>query len=301
MNGISDIYFEYGDMQAARRPWEYLPAALADRALSLADRLTAIRLRPGRPAQLVFYGGDELAGRMERKEFEKTVSAMLGHSLYARQSELSRGYFTLPDGSRVGVCGNFAADGPRSLADIGAVNIRISREIKGCADAVIRYMDNARGALVVSPPGMGKTTLLRDIVRTLSYKGKNVCVADERDELAACIGGIPTLDVGPRTDVISGMQKHAAIMLAIRSCAPDVIVADEIGDEKDAEAILDALRCGVQVIVSAHGFSLDAGMMRPAVAEIVRIGAFDTGILLGPQPGKIAETRKFDRGRLKNE
>lgn len=285
MQRKSDIYLEC-------RSW--LPEDIRQRAAEMMDRLTEIRLRSGGPARLVFNGGDVLLRKTDRGEFSRMVAAMLGHSLYARQSELARGYFTLRDGSRVGVCGDFSAGGPRSVADIGSVSIRIAREVKGCAADIIDDVRKAAGTLVVSPPGMGKTTLIRDITRLLSEGGLQVCIIDERDEIAACRNGEPAFDLGPRTDVICGADKQTAMMTAVRSAAPDVLIADEIGLAGDAEAIRDALRCGVKTIVSAHGDSLDRERMRPAIAGLV--GDIDMGVLLGTEPGRITQIRKFDRG-----
>lgn len=272
---------------------DFLPPEAQRAADELGAQLTGIRLRAGRRIQLTYPGGDVLAEVLGRPEFERTLSALMGHSLYARQDELDSGYFTLPDGSRAGICGRFAAGGPRALSDVGSVCIRIAREIAGCADGVISDVKSVRSALVVSPPGMGKTTLLRDMARQLSEGGANVCIVDERGELAACRGGNPTLNVGPRTDVISGCEKHIAILRAVRACSPDVIVTDEIGDARDAQALDEALRCGVRILASAHGTELEPDRLRPQVGEMVKSGAFEMGILLGPAPGNIARTRHY--------
>lgn len=287
----TDIYF---DRVLPR--WDWLPEELAEQISGKEDILTGIRLRADRPAQLVFTSGDRLVNVVGRREFMKMLSKMLGHSLYARQDELSKGYFTLNDGSRVGVAGKFSKQGIRSIEDIGGVNIRIAHEIKGCAASVMNSLNDSRGAVIISPPGMGKTTLLRDIARQLSVSGISVCVIDERDELAACRNGIPLFDLGPRTDVISGLAKSEAILQAVRACAPDVIIADEIGEAEDAAAIYDALRCGVRFIVSAHGDSLDKRFMRPVAAEI--IDAAGVGILLGPAVGMVRQIMRFDRGEV---
>lgn len=287
----TDIYF---DRVLPR--WDWLPEELAEQISGKEDILTGIRLRADRPAQLVFTSGDRLVNVVGRREFMKMLSKMLGHSLYARQDELSKGYFTLNDGSRVGVAGKFSKQGIRSIEDIGGVNIRIAHEIKGCAASVMNSLNDSRGAVIISPPGMGKTTLLRDIAQQLSVSGVCVCVIDERDELAACRNGIPLFDLGPRTDVISGLAKSEAILQAVRACAPDVIIADEIGEAEDAAAIYDALRCGVRFIVSAHGDSLDKRFMRPVAAEI--IDAAGVGILLGPAVGMVRQIMRFDRGEV---
>lgn len=284
-----DIYFECG----AER-WAWLPECAARRVCENMKRITAVRLRAGKPVQLVYKDGDELLHVTDKQTFMGIVSRMLGHSLYARQKELSMGYFTLDDGSRVGISGSFAADGPRMLEDISGINIRVAREVIGCADGIIDELEKCRGAVIISPPGLGKTTVLRDIARQFSERGMCVCVIDERDELAACRNGIPAFDLGPRTDVITGIPKNRAIIQAVRSCAPDVVIADEIGEKEDAAAIWDALRCGVRVFASAHGDSLDKGRMRPVLADIIEnVGV---GMLLGPEIGRVKEIRRYGGG-----
>lgn len=272
---------------------DFLPPGAKRAAGELGARLTCVRLRAGRRIQLTYPGGDMFAETLDEKEFERTLSALMGHSMYARQEELDGGYFTLKDGSRAGICGRFDAGGPRALSDVGSICIRVAREIAGCADEVMPEIKSVRSALVVSPPGMGKTTLLRDIARQLSESGENICIVDERGELAACRGGKPTLDVGERTDVISGCPKRTAILRAVRACAPDVIVTDEIGDARDAQALDEALRCGVRIMASAHGTALEPDGLRPQVGEMVERGAFEMGILLGPMPGNIAMRRRY--------
>lgn len=99
--------------------------------------------------------------------------------------------------------------------------------------------------------------------------------------------------MGERTDVISGCPKRTAILRAVRACAPDVIVTDEIGDARDAQALDEALRCGVRIMASAHGTALEPDGLRPQVGEMVERGAFEMGILLGPMPGNIAMRRRY--------
>ena len=181
------------------------------------------------------------------------------------------------------------------MAEIGSACIRISRELPGCADGVIDVIDGVDGivsAMLVSPPGMGKTTMLRDIARQLSGRGKNVCVADERRELAAC-----HLDVGPRTDVMDSCPRTEAVVRMLRSMAPDVIIADEIGSEEDAKALADAARCGIAVVASAHAADLEDILRRPCLASVLESGVMDRVILLGPRPGVVKAVWKRERGR----
>ena len=183
------------------------------------------------------------------------------------------------------------------MAEVSGFNIRIAREWKGCADGILSQVEASEGTLIVSPPGLGKTTLLRDIARLLSQRGARVCVIDERGEIAACIDGVPTLDVGPRTDVFSMCPKKTAIMIAVRALSPDVVVTDELGAPGDHEAVLEASRCGVRVVASAHGASLDPASLMAGVSRIIREGAFSLGVLLGPKPGEVARVNRWEAVR----
>lgn len=275
------------------RAWDYLPGQWGRAAWAMEKSLCEIRLRRGGPVALrEIAGGETLLPPMEDEGFSEMISAMLDHSLYARESELDKGYFTLPDGSRAGVCGDFSR-GIRAPEDVLSLCIRIARAVPGCAAALIPALMETSGALIVSPPGLGKTTLLRDAARLLSRAGQNVCLVDERGELAACAGGRPQLDVGPRTDVISGTEKALAMGLAVRSCAPDVLVTDEMGAPRDAAAAGEILRCGVRLVASCHGNTLNPDGLRRCVGALLWPGLLELGVLLGPNRGQIAEIRRY--------
>lgn len=223
-------------------------------------------------------------------------------SLYSREQELHQGYFTTMEGCRVGVCGKTVGTNGciDRFADVGSICIRIPREIYGCADEIVKVVldKGLNSLLIVSPPGMGKTTMLREIARILSELEYNVAIADERREIAACIAGVPTMNVGMQSDIMDGCLKAIAIPLLIRACAPDVVIADEIGSKEDADALLDASRCGVKVIASAHGASFAQMCERENIASAIYGGAFDYLALLGSVPGKIKEMRKCADGVL---
>ncbi len=251
-----------------------------------AGRATELRLISGRPPLL--------CGRMARAlcdapvsqpDIERMAGAMLGHAAHARQEELRQGFVTLPGGFRAGLCGRAAVKDGRlsALQEIGSIVVRIAREVRGAALPLLPAVlqgDMPRSALIVSPPGFGKTTILRDLARLLSERGFPVAIVDERSEIAACDKGAPTMDVGPVTHVLDGCPKAEGIRLALRAVAPRVIITDELGDAADAAAVLEAARCGVAVIASAHARDARDAMDRPALRELVLSGAMETVIPL---------------------
>ena len=289
-------------METMRRLSALLPEDAAQAMQARRDALTELRLRAGRPTQLVWPEGSALFGApIDAGRLREIACAMMDYSVYAREAELAQGFFTMPDGCRVGVCGRLVSDDGRArMTDIASICVRVARPVPGCADALVGHMMSANGlrsALVLSPPGMGKTTMLRDAARQLSEAGYCVGIADERHEIAACHHGAPMLDVGPRTDVMDGGARPQAIRRLIRSMAPALIVADEIGGEADAEALSEAARCGVAVLASAHADSLDAALARPCLGNAIEGGAFRIVALLGGRPGGICELRSLDGGR----
>lgn len=288
------------------RAWmRFLPDELRAQAARDMAELTEVRLRAGRPAQLV-------AGKrrwftenaVSPEQLREIAVSMMEYSYYAREGELSQGYFTLRDGCRVGVGGAFSAsDGGYRLSSIGSLCIRIARERPGCAKKVLSHiLENGRvcSALILSPPGMGKTTLLRDLARSLSLRNYIVAIADERGEIAAMQNGEPSLDVGPGTDVIGGCPKHLAMEYLIRSMAPEVLIADELGGRRDPEAVCEAARQGVQVIASAHARDL-SDLAHGFRAGLLRAGTFEYVFALGERPGRLAAAwKKGARGEYES-
>ncbi len=256
--------------------------------------LREIRLRAGSPVQLIGEGGEWLSsGAVDEAWIARAADALAAHSLYAREEELRQGYLSLEDGSRAGVCGCFTAERGRigRMTAVRSLCIRLAREKKGCADQVMpRLYEAGRplSVLILSPPGLGKTTLLRDVARQFSLGtawGRGVCVAvaDERGELSA--GG--RLDVGPRTDVMSGCPKAAAVAMMVRAMSPDVIATDELGGGEGAAAVLEAMRCGVTMAATAHARDLDDAHARRALRRLLEGGAFQRIIVLGGGVGRV--------------
>lgn len=251
-------------------------------------KLQEIRIRQGKRMSVRYQGRLQIPEGQERDvtlmECKEILSQISQHSLYAFEEEIRRGYLTLPCGHRIGVVGRVVMEQGevRTLRHITCLNIRISHEIEGCADWLMPYVLNEYqlySTLIVSPPGGGKTTLLRDLIRNVS-KQFNVSLVDERSEIAGCYQGIPQRDVGPHCDVIDGCPKAIGMEMVLRSMGPDVIAVDEIGTKEDYRAMQQACVSGCSLLATMHGAD---------VSRIREKELFQRYILLGgsKKPGKV--------------
>lgn len=292
-----------------------LPAELYERLCRLPETVLAgleeLRIREDRPLELV---GKEKSGFMTEdgawtdqpseayrpgtETCRKVLGKATGHSLYAMEEELKKGYITVTGGHRIGLAGRTVLEHGevKAIRDVGAFNIRIAREAVGAADKLAPQLADPlrrtiHSTLLIGPPRMGKTTLLRDLARIVSagawsgagqagWPGRRVAIVDERSEIAACIKGIPVFNVGPRTDVMDACPKAEGMMMMIRSMSPEVIMADEIGRAEDAAAIREAAHAGVAVVATAHASSLEDARGRPVLRELLQEGAFARCVIL---------------------
>ena len=254
----------------------------------LPGELREIRIRVNRPTVFVTATRSAaLAWAPDKDQLEALIEALSEHSLYARQSETSQGFLTLRGGHRMGLCGHAHSDDRSVLCDISSVCLRIAGEWPGSADILMSLLPDPPSVLIIGAPGSGKTTLLRDLARQLATgrHARQVAIVDERSELAACVNGVPQLDVGASTDVLDGLRKADAIPWLIRSMAPETIITDELASPEDAAAVLDTMSCGITVCASAHGSSLQDAASRPALATLMARRAFGLYAVLAPEGG----------------
>ena len=234
-----------------------------------------IRLRPGQRMCACFpwglWQGDH---PLSPEEIRCAAQALSGHALAARREEMARGYLPLPGGHRLGIAGVMGEGG---LKEISSLCLRIAHEVKGCGEEIFPRI-KGRHTLIIGPPGTGKTTLLRDLIRLYSLSGFQTGVSDERGEIAGAEGGQYHLDVGPNTDVVTGMEKEKAVQLLVRGMAPQVIAVDELGGAGDGAALMDAARCGAVVLATVHGRDRKSASGRLGM-QLAR-GIFEKAVIL---------------------
>ncbi len=277
------------------------------------ENLQEIRLRAGRPLAVSIAGREHfvtLAGRLTaypeqavtvlRMEVQETFRALCEYSVYSYSQELREGYITLKGGARAGIAGTAVYEDFRlkSMRDISSICLRIPRQVRNCADALIRQtVARSDGGLIVfGRAGSGKTTILRDMCRILGGRYR-VSLIDTRCEIAGTLHGMPQFDVGLHTDVFDGMPRGEGAVMALRAMTPEYIVCDEISTLDEAEALMQVSGCGVRIIASAHSGSIEDAMRRKCIKLLAGAGVFEYAALLGSgtSPGVLREVVRLER------
>ncbi len=269
-----------------------LPAALRQRAMSLDRKEKAeaeeLRLRIGRPLALTLPDGEQTLPGTEvcGADLEEVVDAATEFSRYTAAESLRLGYLTAPRGVRIGVCGRITADG---MTDFSSLSIRIPRPRYGVAAPILPQLveqGHLLSTLILSPPGGGKTTFLRDLVRLLgdgseAFPACRVSLVDERGELAGIYRGRPYMDVGRQTDVLSGVRKAQAVPMLLRAMNPQVIALDEVALQEDIAAVLAAAGCGAALLATMHASSVQELLRREISRRLIESGVFRRAVVIG--------------------
>lgn len=250
------------------------------------ERAEEIRLRTDKPIRIKYCDSEiRLSYIVSKEDIGEIYGRLTQYSPYAFKEEINSGYVTIEGGYRVGIAGTVIEEKSivKNIKNISSLNIRIAREIKGCCKKIIEYVKG--NTVIVSPPGCGKTTLLRDIVRVWSSSGKNICVIDERNEISGTYMGISQLDIGERTDVIVNVSKERGFEMALRAMAPDVIAVDEIGGQADVTAVNTAMNCGVVILCTLHSNNKEELCKKRGISDLIKYKAFDTYIFMNKSCG----------------
>ena len=264
-------------------------------------KLQEIRLRGQKPL-IVYENGKERVFQeiVTGREIREIVDRACGYSGYAFEEEIGRGYLTIAGGHRMGLAGSAVEqDGKiQTLIYLNGINLRVAREVVGCANLLEDFVYEKEGichCLLISPPGGGKTTLLRDLIRICSngnenHSGVTVGVVDERSEIAGTYRGEPGFDLGIRTDVLDGCPKVLGMEMLLRSMAPKVLAVDEIGSS-DVESLKHALFCGCKILATLHGEGIEDFYRKPGFTSLIEEQVFDRYIVLGngTTPGTVAK------------
>ena len=256
---------------------QILPEAWRGR---LAENTEEIRLRVGyaptacRGETSVPLSPDAVTPQL----LERILNAATGRSPYVLAQSLQEGYFTLPGGERIGICGKCVCSGQavQSIREISSLCIRMVHAPEGIG------ILPRRSALIIGPPGSGKTTLLRSCIRQLSERaGLRVGVADERGELAACVRGRAAFPLGRNTDILSDCPKALAMTMLVRTMSPQWLAVDEITRREDVLAVTQMSGCGVKLLATAHGGSAEELRRRPIYRMLLAQGIFEELLILG--------------------
>ena len=261
--------------------------------ISNIQDIEEIRLRINKPIILKNNEGNKILIHIVSKdEILETFQNVCEQSVYSYQKQICEGFITIKGGHRVGITGSCVIENGKiiNINYISSLNFRIAREKKEVSRNALKYIikdNDITNTLIISKPGCGKTTLLRDLIRKIStgieeyhLKGKTCGIVDERGEIAAMYKGIPQNDIGILSDVIDNSSKSDGMKMLIRSMAPEIIICDEIGNTNDINAINYAMCSGVKGIFTAHGDSFEEILLNEEIKSLLKKLIIETIIIL---------------------
>lgn len=261
----------------------------------IADIIQEIRIRTNKPIAIKADNSNRvLKHKVTQEEVLKTFEKICEGSIYSYRKQICEGFITIKGGHRIGITGNVAIEDEKviNINYISSLNFRIARQKLECSNELLKFIINMEegsiyNTLIVSPPGCGKTTVLRDAIRKLSngikeinFRGRTVGVVDERGEIAAMYKGVSQNDIGIRTDVIDNIPKGKGMHMLVRSMSPEIIACDEIGSFEDVQAINYAICSGIKGIFTAHGGSIEEINLNNEFAELLKKNILERIIFL---------------------
>ena len=290
---------------------------LLGQAADVANTVREVRLRSNAPL-IINNNGQEYyisnngnftkilieAYYLTKNDIELFLSYVCQNSIYAFEEEIKKGFLTISGGHRIGIAGQVVLDiqgNIKTIKNISYLNIRIAHEVKGVSDEILPILyHNQRllNTLIIAPPGCGKTTLLRDIVRQVSdgnlYGNPcQVSVVDERSEIAGCYRGIPQNHVGIRTDVLDACPKRIGMMMLLRTMSPQVMAIDELGGMEDVEALYHVVNAGCTILVTIHGEDIEEIRRKRYLSALLEEKVFKRYIILDKQNNKFIIKQKL--------
>ena len=277
----------------------FLPNKLKNKILKLGiDKVYEIRIRSGRPVEVLFNGDKLLLEKyvISKAEVDEIVLTACKRSIYSFDEQIKQGFITSDCGERIGLAGEIVAKNGNvsAIKDFNSLCIRIPHQIIGVSNIFFKKVYKGGSVLIISPPAVGKTTFLRDLTRELSNSlSKNVVVVDERNEIA-CVTGDTAFDLGLYTDVLTYADKSFGLNQALRTLNPEVVVVDELVSIEDVNAVIKAIFGGVSVIATAHSNSIESLFMRDFAMPIKNSKPFDYYVVIETKNSS-RNYRYFDR------
>ena len=257
-----------------------------------SDDVEEIRLRIGYPISVVKSGMNlQLStARVTDEHLDYFFERATRSSIHAYAEQIQSGYLFTVSGYRIGLCGTVyhTREGLIGIRDLTSASVRIPHAVPGCADKVFPKLTESgfQSTLILSPPGYGKTTLLRDLIRKLSVSGMRISLIDERGEIAAAGNRKPFFELGPNTDVMTGGRKSQCAMNMLRAMNPQILAFDEITEPKDLDAAAEATGCGVALLATAHAADYMSFLSRPLYQELLSLGVFHKAVWIRMNCGR---------------
>lgn len=250
--------------------------------------------------------------KIKKRDIDETVSNLTLNSIHAFEKEMKSGFITIEGGHRVGFGGDciYDMDKFKGYKNITSLNIRISKEFKGCSERYLKHFiknsDEIYNTLILGPPLSGKTTFIRDLSKNLSngflnppFNGCDVTIIDERGEISSVYNGVAQTDVGVRTDILAYCMKTEGFLMSIRSLSPKIIICDELGSKDDFEIIQYALKSGVNIISTAHGSSIEDVKKNIYLKDIFENKFFDRIVILKDRKNPSSVKEIYDMSKDK--
>ena len=276
----------------------------------LIDNIQEIRIRTDKPIAIKTDNSNRiLKYKVSQEETLRIFEKICENSIYSYRKQICEGFITIKGGHRIGITGNVAMEDNRviNINYVSSLNFRIARQKLECSNELLKYVinieaDNIYNTLIVSPPGCGKTTILRDAIRKISngikeinFRGRTVGVVDERGEIAAMYKGIPQNDIGIRTDIVDNISKDKGMHMLVRSMSPEIIACDEIGSFEDIQAVNYAICSGVKGIFTAHGDSIEELNLNAEISDLLKKNIIERIVFLDKhKKGNISKVYGLD-------
>ncbi len=264
--------------------FEYLPRYILNELKNFKlDDINEIRIRSNAKVSVILNGNAlKLNLCIKRVEdIEEIVYNACKRSIYSYDEDIRNGFVTTDNGERIGLAGEFVINDKRvtAIRKFSSLVIRIPKAVNGFSKEFYNNAYNYKSVLILSRPGVGKTTFVRDLVKELSFNDKgNIVVIDERNEIAS--RNFKNFTLGDNVDVLTYSTKTYGFNQAIRTLNPDYIVTDELMSEEDSFGVLRAIYGGVNVIATVHAENIDELNSISYMKNIIYNKVFDNYVVI---------------------